>query len=123
MKITVLASLLALAPAFASADDIYGMWKSEPGESGGYIKVDIHACGAMICGTIKEVVGNDNKDPEGKAIIKNMKAGSNGRYSGGTIWAPDTDKTYRSKMSLSGNKLTVKGCVGPICRGQTWTRL
>ena len=52
-----------------------------------------------------------------------LQAKGGGSYSGGKIWAPDTDKTYRSKMTLSGNALKVSGCVGPICRGQTWTRL
>jgi len=45
------------------------------------------------------------------------------KYSSGKIWAPDVDKTYRSKMALNGNTLKVSGCVGPICRSQNWTRV
>ena len=52
-----------------------------------------------------------------------MAADGGGKYSGGKIWAPDRDKTYRSKMELSGDRLKVSGCVGPICRGQTWARV
>jgi uncharacterized protein (DUF2147 family) len=61
----------------------------------------------------------------GKPIIRDMAAAGSGAYDGGTIWAPDTDKTYRSRMALSGNTLEVKGCVagGLICRGQNWTRV
>ncbi|MEM7242307.1 MAG: DUF2147 domain-containing protein [Pseudomonadota bacterium] len=123
MKKLVLAAILATAPALAQADDVFGLWQSEPGETGGYIKVDIHACGDKICGTIKEVVGNDDKSAEGKPIIKNMSAKGNGKYSGGTIWAPDVDKTYKSKMTLNGSNLKVEGCVAIICRGQTWKRI
>ena len=109
----------------AAADDVYGTWQSQPGETGGYILVSIAECGAKICGTITEVVNNDNDSIEGRQIIANMTAEGAGKYSGGTIWAPDTDKTYKSKMTLAGDSLEVKGCVlgGAVCRGQTWTRV
>ena len=119
-------ALIAIITAFATptlADNVFGTWKSEPGDTGGYITVKIQACGGKICGTILEVVGNKNKDPEGKMIIKEMIAKGGGKYSGGTIWAPDTNKTYKSKMKLNGDNLVVKGCVAFICRGQDWSRL
>ena len=50
-----------------------------------------------------------------------MKIRGNGRYRGGKIWAPDRDKTYKSKMLLDGDVLSVSGCVLVICRDQTWT--
>ena len=53
-----------------------------------------------------------------------MEAQGSGAYSGGKVYSPDRDKTYNSKMQLSGNKLAVSGCVLGICRdGGTWTRL
>ena len=119
-------ALIATITVFATptlADNVFGTWKSEPGDTGGYITVKIQACGGKICGTILEVVGNKNKDPEGKMIIKEMIAKGGGKYSGGTIWAPDTNKTYKSKMNLNGDNLVVKGCVAFICRGQDWSRL
>ena len=119
-------ALIATITDFATptlADNVFGTWKSEPGDTGGYITVKIQACGGKICGTILEVVGNKNKDPEGKMIIKEMIAKGGGKYSGGTIWAPDTNKTYKSKMNLNGDNLVVKGCVAFICRGQDWSRL
>ena len=119
-------ALIAVLTAFATqtlADDVFGIWKSEPGETGGFITVKVQACGARICGTIFEVVGNKNKEPEGKIIIKDMTADGGGKYSGGTIWTPDTNKTYKSKMNLKGDNLAVKGCVAFICRSQDWTRL
>ena len=106
------------------------MWKTAEGEEGGYLYVSIAACGAAICGTIDRAFDGDGApSPDyghlGKTLIRDMTADGGGAYSGGTIWAPDTDKTYRSKMALSGDALEVKGCVagGLICRGQTWTRV
>lgn len=116
------AAMLAAGPALA--DPVFGNWKSQPGDGGAYIHVKISACGSKVCGKITKVVGKKS-NVVGRSIIKNMKINGGGSYSGGTIWAPDKDKTYASKMELSGNKLKVSGCVagGLICRGQTWTRL
>lgn len=116
--------LILLAGA-AMADPVLGTWKSEPGETGGYIHVKMSVCSGKICGVITKVVGNSNTSIVGRTIINNMSPNGGGKYSGGTIWAPDTDKTYRSKMELSGNTLVVKGCVagGLICRGQNWSRI
>ena len=117
------AAMVAFATPALAADPVVGEWKSEPGETGGYIHVEIAECGAALCGTITQVVGNDNTSIVGKPIIWDMQAKGKGKYSGGKIWAPDQDKTYRSKMTLSGTSLKVEGCVAIICRGQTWTRV
>lgn len=125
MKHWIAAAALAVLGTAASADDVLGTWKSAPGETGGFIHVNMTQCGSKICGTIAKVVGNDNQSIVGRQIIANMSPNGGGAYSGGTIWAPDQDKTYKSKMTLSGNSLEVKGCVlgGAVCRGQTWTRI
>jgi len=124
MKHLIAAACLALASAgMALAEPTTGTWKTEPGDTGAFLHVKIEACGDKLCGTITKVVNSDTMSSLGKPIIWDMKAKGNGRYSGGKIWAPDTDKTYRSKMSLNGDTLKVSGCVGPICRGQIWTRL
>ncbi|MEL6700246.1 MAG: DUF2147 domain-containing protein [Pseudomonadota bacterium] len=125
MKHLIAAAALAVLGTAASADPVLGTWKSQPGETGGFIHVSMAQCGTKICGTIVDVIGNDNTSIIGRQIIANMSPNGGGAYSGGTIWAPDTDKTYNSKMSLSGGSLEVQGCVlgGAVCRGQTWTRL
>jgi len=116
----------------AGADPVSGLWKTQPGETGGYAHVEIAPCGASICGTIVKTVAGDAAsgiaDPTGKPILWDMKPNGDGRYTGGKIWAPDTDKTYKSQMTLqSPSKLKVQGCVG-VCtaltsRSQTWTRI
>jgi len=127
IAITALGIVLG-APVWADAAD--GVWQTEPGNDGGYLFVTVKACGAKICGTITGAVDKKGKkDPKyknlGKPIIWDMSADGGNAYSGGTVWAPDSDKKYSSKMTLSGNVLTVKGCVfgGLICRGQDWTRV
>lgn len=122
LLLTAIAAVFLGSPAVA--DPVAGNWRSEPGETGGYIHVRIAPCGSGICGVITDVIGNDNTSIVGRTIISNMQADGNGRYSGGRIWAPDNDKTYNSKMTLQGsNQLKVEGCVAVFCRSQTWTRL
>ncbi|TMV07898.1 DUF2147 domain-containing protein [Ruegeria sediminis] len=131
MKKLILASALGLGLAGgALADPVEGLWKTAEGDEGGYLHVTIAPCGSAICGTIDnafDAAGDESLDYEhlGKQIIWDMIPEGDGTYDKGKIWAPDSDKTYRSKMSLDGNALTVEGCVvgGLICRGQVWTRL
>ncbi|WP_319546727.1 DUF2147 domain-containing protein [Ruegeria conchae] len=132
MKTYTLAAIFAaMATTAFAADPVDGLWKTAPGDTGGYLHVTISECGSAICGTIDsafDAEGNQQLEYEnlGKQIIWDMVPDGAGAYSGGKIWAPDRDKTYNSKMSLNGqNNLTVKGCVagGLICRGQDWTRV
>lgn len=125
MKKFIAVAALSILGTAASADDVLGTWKSAPADDGAFIHVNMVQCGSKICGTIAEVVGSDNTSIVGRQIIADMSPNGGGAYSGGTIWAPDQDRTYRSKMTLTGNSLEVEGCVlgGAVCRGQTWTRL
>ncbi|WP_170422755.1 DUF2147 domain-containing protein [Ruegeria arenilitoris] len=130
-KLTLVAAFAAMTAGSAAADPVDGLWKTQPGDTGGYLHVSIAECGSAICGTIDSAFdgqGNQQLSYEnlGKQIIWDMVPDGGGSYSGGKIWAPDRDKTYSSKMTLdSQNKLTVKGCVagGLVCRGQDWTRV
>jgi uncharacterized protein (DUF2147 family) len=124
-KFLMVLAALVLGTTGATANDAaLGLWKSEPGETGGYIHVQISSCGEKLCGEIIDVVENDNDTIIGEDIILNMKIRGDGYYYGGTIWAPDQDKTYRSNMTLNGDSLTVRGCVAfVLCRSQNWTRI
>lgn len=121
---------LGLGTAAVAADPVEGLWKTAEGEEGGYLLVQIEECGNAICGKIDTAFDKQGaRDPAyehlGKRMIWDMKPDGEGHYAGGKIWAPDSDKTYSSKMQLNGSTLTVKGCVmgGLICRGQDWTRV
>jgi uncharacterized protein (DUF2147 family) len=120
-------TILALAlPGGAFAQDVNGLWQTETSDSGAYLHVRIGDCSGgngQKCGQIVEVFNSDNQSIKGKPIIWAMQPDGAGRWSGGRIWAPDDDKTYRSKMRLNGNTLSVEGCVTIICRGQDWKRI
>ncbi|WP_312794071.1 DUF2147 domain-containing protein [Tianweitania sp.] len=106
-----LAGLLATS-GMAFADDIEGRWKTDSGAT-----AEIAPCGKAFCITLRSGAH------KGKQIGR-MNADGDNRYSG-DVTDPANDKTYSGKASLSGNALSMKGCVlgGLICRGQNWTRL
>lgn len=128
-SIALLAALFA--GGAAAAQDVSGRWQSEPADSGGVVHVDIGPCGAALCGVIAAAfddTGTVVADYEhvGKRMIWDMAPEGGANWSGGRIWAPDRDKTYRAKMELaSADRLKVSGCVagGLICRAQTWVRV
>lgn len=112
----------------AAADPVEGRWNTLPDDNGNYGQVQIAACGAKFCGTLVAAFDPAGKSLEseniGKQMIWDMEALGDGAYGNGMIWAPDRDKTYASKMVLSGDVLSVSGCVlgGLICRSQDWAR-
>ena len=125
---------LALAAAFACigtaalADPVEGMWKTKPDDNGNYGHVQIKPCGAAFCGALVKAFDSAGKaisSPNvGKQIVWDMVAYGDGVYDDGKVYSPDRDKTYNSDMTLSGNSLSVRGCVLGICRdGGTWTRV
>lgn len=120
------AALLVLVTS-ASADPVHGVWKTQPGDDGAYGHVQMGDCGGKTCGVLIRgfnASGVEGDSPNiGKRLVWDMESKGSGRYAGGKIWAPDRDKTYNSKMTLSGNSLKVEGCVMVVCRGQTWTRV
>ncbi len=127
-KVLAAATAMIIGATAAVADPAVGLWKTEPGDTGGVLHVSVVPCGAEICGVIQKAVDKSGKtvadyEHKGKTMIWGMTPNGNGSYGGGQIWAADRDKTYKSKMQLSGNQLVVEGCVFGICRGQTWSRV
>lgn len=121
-----LALLFVCTNTFA-ADGIIGVWKTESSDKG-YLHVSVENCDDAICGTIKEALdleGAPIADYEhiGKQMIWDMASKSETSWEKGKIWDPSKDKTYKSKMSLSGDVLNVSGCIAFICKKQSWTRV
>ena len=125
--LTAAAGLLLALPAFAP-DPVEGQWKTQPDDNGNFGVVEIAPCGERLCGTLLQGYDANGRpvasDNIGRFIIRDMAAEGGGAYGGGTIWAPDRDQTYRSRMELSGDRLQVSGCVlgGLVCRNQNWQR-
>lgn len=129
MKRMILATAISLfATAAFAADPVEGTWKTKPDDNGKFGYVQIKPCGPAFCGTLIKAFDETGKQIDspnvGKKIVWDMVAYGDGVYDDGKIWAPDRDKTYSSDMTLTGDKLAVRGCVFGICRdGGTWTRV
>lgn len=127
MKFTAFAAaaLIGLAGA-AMADPLEGMWRTVADDNGNSGLIQVAPCGAMLCGTLVKAfdasgaeVASDNI---GRQIIFDTVPAGDGAYTG-KVYSPDRDKTYNSKLQLTGDQLAVNGCVLGICRnGGTWTR-
>ena len=129
MRVLVAAVALMAWSGAAWADPVEGMWKTRPDDNGNFGHIQIAACGPAFCGTlIQSFDGTGAKmqsENIGKQIVWDMKSEGGGSYTDGKIWTPDRDKTYSSTMQLTGDALSVSGCVlgGLICRSQDWTRV
>ncbi len=117
---------LALAASPALADPIEGRWLTGADDNGNRGLVDISACGAAYCGVlVKAYDGSGAEIPSpniGRQIVWNTVNKGNGVYRG-KVYSPDRDKTYNSKLVLSGAGLSVSGCVLGVCReGGVWSK-
>ncbi|MEP2784908.1 MAG: DUF2147 domain-containing protein [Pseudoruegeria sp.] len=126
MKTILAAGLISLATVTSAlADDVEGVWKTQV-DDGAYAHIAMSPCGDKICGVISKAFdasGEISSPNVGKQLVWDMVAQGGGKYAKGKIWQPSTDKVYKSKMQMSGNSLKVSGCVGPICKKQTWSRI
>ncbi len=127
-KLALLIFGLIFSTITAFADPIHGIWQTIPDDNGHYGHIEVKNCDGTICGFLRRSFDADGAEYESenknKAVIWNMVNNGEGKYGGGKIWAPDRDKTYSSKLELSGDKLKVSGCVLFICRdGGTWTKV
>jgi len=131
--LTGLIALLA-SPAFAAdGKDVFGIWQVESGTA----QVEIKDCGdGTPCGSLihinapdpMAVLDDQNPDPElatkpliGAPMLWGFKAKKD-KWSGGRIYDAESGKNYKSKLERQEDgTLKVKGCVGPICKGQIWT--
>lgn len=126
MKKLMLAAGAAMMMAGAAlADPVEGVWKTQV-DDGAYAHIAMSACGAKICGVISRTFnsGGEYSSPNiGKKLVWDMEPEGGGAYRNGKIWQPSKDKVYSSKMDQKGDMLYVKGCIGPICKKQTWSRV
>lgn len=122
---------LVSAPAQA-AQPITGRWATVDGKA----IVQIAPCGREMCGKIEKIVKptpgrpqTDIKNPDaalrskpltGLALLSGFR--EDGDLWKGTIYDPESGKSYSSKVSRNANgTLKVQGCVAFFCKTQTWT--
>ncbi|MEO9822488.1 MAG: DUF2147 domain-containing protein [Paracoccaceae bacterium] len=128
MKNLALAAILALGTATGAmaADPLEGLWRTTKDDNGNSGLIEVKPCGAKLCGTLIKSFDASGASVSskqiGRKIISETVASGGGNYKG-KVYSPDRDKTYNSKLALSGNTLKVSGCVLGICRdGGTWSR-
>ena len=136
-RVVIAVVLMHAAPA-ALANDIVGLWDAD--ES----RVEIYACGDLLCGRIAELdepldedgnkkLDKENPDPAlrsrpiiGMDLIAGFLRKSETKWSGGTIYDPRDGKTYKCVITLKPDgTLNVRGYVGISLFGKTvvWTRV
>jgi uncharacterized protein (DUF2147 family) len=129
-KTLLLAAAFLPAPAAALEGSL---WRTATGT--GIVRME--ACGAQLCGVLARVmppagqpgVDANNPDPAlrtrtltGVRILTGFTRRADGTYGGGRIYNPEDGRTYASNLRRRPDgRLEVKGCVGPLCRTQTWT--
>ncbi|WP_435416703.1 DUF2147 domain-containing protein [Parerythrobacter aurantius] len=133
-SLLVLACAAAPALAWFAPEPIAGRWMTREKDA----VVTIAPCGASYCGKLSQYLvtppgGADQKDVNNpdpklrgrKLLGINLLSGfkADGDVWRGTIYDPRNGKSYRSVLKRkSTSALEVKGCIGPFCQAQTWTR-
>lgn len=127
MRTLALAAALSLAAVAAQAQGIEGIFQTQANDNGDIGMVQFAPCGDRYCGTLIKSFHADgtafDSPNHGRQIVWDMADNGGGKFSGGKIWDPGADKTYNSKMVLSGSTLKVSGCISVLCRSQTWVRV
>ncbi|WP_407178389.1 DUF2147 domain-containing protein [Bradyrhizobium sp. STM 3562] len=133
----VFAGLFSAEAAQAQALEPSGVWLTQAGDA----KVRVSKCGEGLCGVIvwlREPVDSttgkpatDSKNPNpslakrpmiGLPLFSGMEPSGPNRWAG-QIYNADDGNMYASHVSLTGpDSLSVEGCVGALCGGETWTR-
>lgn len=121
------------------ADDIKGLWVSNLGK--GRVEISKDSSGEKYQGVIiwlkvpKYEDGTEKKDlknPDktkrsqpliGLLVLKNLSFVKD-HWEGGTIYDPESGRTYSCRATLTENKLELRGYIGlsEIGRTQTWER-
>ena len=139
MRLKRLASSLFVAAALLmpttalAATPVTGRWLTVEKDS----VVEIAPCGKSLCGRIQRILAAQPNGPARDVNNPNPKLRNRpiqgltilsgftdvGKNWQGSIYDPRRGKTYKSFLALQQNgKLQVKGCLGPFCQSQFWTR-
>ena len=134
MKKYFLLLVLAFSSMFASAqiDKIVGEWYTVDDETGAVkALVNIYQGDnglyyGQIVKAFKDGQENPNSPNKGLVIVKDME-GKDGMLVNGTIFEPESKKTYYAKISYNAenNTITLRGSLdkrGWVGRSQTWIK-
>jgi uncharacterized protein (DUF2147 family) len=131
LLLALIAALIASVSAPALAAGPEGLWlvKDQTG------RIRIEKCNNVMWGSVawQKEPSKDGNNPNpalkdrpivGIAILIGMSQTEANLWEG-NIYNPRNGNIYKSKMSMQGEMLDIKGCVlgGLICGGEAWTRL
>lgn len=116
LNVLSIAAACSLAAVSAHAGSANGTWLRSNGAH-----VFAFDCGG---GLGLKVVKSPEAHKVGKTIMCGAKPSGNNTWKG-SLLNLDNNQKYSGTVSLSGNSLSLSGCVlgGIICNSDTWTRL
>jgi uncharacterized protein (DUF2147 family) len=134
MMLVWLGQPLAAAAADDQAAPVLGNWLTEGRD--GIIEMSLASDGSyqgkIVGGNDPHRLDQHNPDEakrsqtvRGQTILYGMKYDGHGKWSGGSIYDPDSGRTYKCKLELLGrDRLQVRGFIGfsLLGRSQVWTR-
>jgi len=138
IQLTCLSSILFSTLAWAEKTDIEGRWLTQDGD--GWITIQL--VGNSLEGSVagspdpeqREERKFDDRNPDpslrtrrldGLTIMTGFQYDGDGRWSGGTVYDPNSGKTYKCTVKqLDANTLKIRGFIGISLfgRSETWTR-
>jgi len=138
IRLTCLSSILFSTLAWSEKTDIEGRWLTQEGD--GWITIQI--VGDSLEGSVagspdpkqREEREFDDRNPDpnlrtrrldGLTIMTGFEYDGDGRWSGGTVYDPNSGKTYKCTVKqLDTNTLKIRGFIGISLfgRSETWTR-
>lgn len=120
------AALTVISPLGASADTPLGTWATPPDAKGIFAHIEAQPCGAAACGVIARTYDSQGRQVAtpniGVRVFWDMKPEGAGIWTG-RAFVPAHNRSYKGTMQVRGNRMEVRGCLGPVCQSQTWTRV
>lgn len=110
---------------------VFGVWDAGSGTEISIVKCsDLTPCGRITKLSDPDLPYGNNRDDAlkgkpllGRIILSGFRKSRTG-WKKGVIYNPTNGKYYKSSIRLqSENQLLVKGCVGPFCEKQIWSRV
>jgi len=138
IRLTCLSFILVTTLASAERTEVEGRWLTEKGD--GWITIQI--VGDSLEGSIagspdpeqreEREFDDRNPDPDlrtrrldGLTIMTGFEYDGDGRWSGGTVYDPNSGKTYKCTITqVNADTLKMRGFIGISLfgRSETWTR-
>lgn len=118
-RISAFGALLLIPTTAIATGDAKGTWLVAERDA----RVRIDSCGEALCGWIAWMKGPTSFAKVGQRVLWDMRSNGDGVWTG-KAFDPRDGKTYSGKLTVSGNSLTMTGCVlgGLFCRSQSWAR-